>query len=232
MDYFRVLAQMLQEQGRGNDTLLAHITPDEARLLKRRGGSGTRNPVTGLLEFYDSDGSGDASDSGNPTGGDSGGYGGGDESDGYDGGLGGDPTAGLGDEIGGYNDGNSGGGDGGGGYYEPSFAPVAAPPPPRQFGVDPNFRAQLARSQNIGVPQVTIASAPATPFSAYLPLFPTISLLTEPPPNYVPTAPSSVPASPAAPGAVPMPPAVPMASRDLGASVSLDEFLRPLRGYL
>ena len=47
------VALKLQRMGRGNDTILAHITPREARLLKARGGSGTRNPDTGLLEFED-----------------------------------------------------------------------------------------------------------------------------------------------------------------------------------
>jgi hypothetical protein len=45
------LAQTLQAQGRGGDTILAHITPEEARLLESRGGSGSTNPVTGLPEF-------------------------------------------------------------------------------------------------------------------------------------------------------------------------------------
>jgi hypothetical protein len=44
---------MLSSKGRGNDTLLAHITPREAEILKAAGGSGTTNPDTGLLEFYD-----------------------------------------------------------------------------------------------------------------------------------------------------------------------------------
>lgn len=47
------LAKMIQEKGRGKDTVLAHITPKEAALLKRRGGRGSRNPATGLLEFED-----------------------------------------------------------------------------------------------------------------------------------------------------------------------------------
>lgn len=47
------LAQMLRAKGRGKDTMLAHITPKEAALLKRRGGSGTTNPDTGLPEFDD-----------------------------------------------------------------------------------------------------------------------------------------------------------------------------------
>src|SRR5574337_1294331 len=48
------IAKQLAAHGRGNDTLLAHISPKEALILKRLGGSGTRNPVTGLLEFDDS----------------------------------------------------------------------------------------------------------------------------------------------------------------------------------
>jgi hypothetical protein len=47
------LAEMLRSKGRGKDTMLAHITPKEAALLKRRGGSGTINPDTGLPEFDD-----------------------------------------------------------------------------------------------------------------------------------------------------------------------------------
>lgn len=47
------IAKMLQSKGRGNDTILAHITKREAERLKRDGGSGTINPETGLLEFYD-----------------------------------------------------------------------------------------------------------------------------------------------------------------------------------
>jgi hypothetical protein len=47
------LAQLLQRMGRKGDTVLAHITPKEARKLKKEGGSGTKNPDTGLPEFYD-----------------------------------------------------------------------------------------------------------------------------------------------------------------------------------
>ena len=50
------IASMLSSKGRGNDTLLAHITPREAQILKAAGGSGTTNPETGLLEFYDGEG--------------------------------------------------------------------------------------------------------------------------------------------------------------------------------
>ena len=46
------IAQAIARMGRRGDTMLAHITPEEARLLKRRGGSGTINPRTGLPEFF------------------------------------------------------------------------------------------------------------------------------------------------------------------------------------
>ncbi len=48
------IAELLRSKGRGKDTMLAHITPKEAALLKRRGGSGSTNPETGLPEFEDS----------------------------------------------------------------------------------------------------------------------------------------------------------------------------------
>lgn len=49
----RKIAALLQSKGRGRDTILAHITPQEAALLKSRGGRGSTNPETGLLEFED-----------------------------------------------------------------------------------------------------------------------------------------------------------------------------------
>jgi hypothetical protein len=45
------IAKAMASYGRNGDTMLAHITPAEARMLKKRGGSGTINPVTGLPEF-------------------------------------------------------------------------------------------------------------------------------------------------------------------------------------
>ena len=44
-------AHKLREAGRGGDTVLAHINPKEAALLKDMGASGTINPRTGLPEF-------------------------------------------------------------------------------------------------------------------------------------------------------------------------------------
>lgn len=47
------LAEMLRQMGRGRDTVLAHITPEEAQMLLEQGGAGTTNPMTGLPEFLD-----------------------------------------------------------------------------------------------------------------------------------------------------------------------------------
>lgn len=52
MNDMRGIAQLLQAQGRHGDTMLAHITPEEAGILKLLGGSGTINPETGLPEFF------------------------------------------------------------------------------------------------------------------------------------------------------------------------------------
>jgi hypothetical protein len=46
------VAKAIASYGRNGDTMLAHITPAEARMLRRKGGSGTINPVTGLPEFF------------------------------------------------------------------------------------------------------------------------------------------------------------------------------------
>lgn len=51
------LAELLRRLGRGRDTVLAHITPREAEILKEMGGSGTTNPDTGLPEFEELDSS-------------------------------------------------------------------------------------------------------------------------------------------------------------------------------
>jgi hypothetical protein len=47
------LADMIRRFGRGEDKILAHITPEEAAMLKEQGGSGTINPMTGLPEFQE-----------------------------------------------------------------------------------------------------------------------------------------------------------------------------------
>ena len=49
----RKIARLLQDKGRNGDTILAHINPREAALLREQGGSGEINPETGLMEFSD-----------------------------------------------------------------------------------------------------------------------------------------------------------------------------------
>lgn len=44
-------ANEVRQAGRKGDSMLAHITPFEANMLKRMGGSGTINPETNLPEF-------------------------------------------------------------------------------------------------------------------------------------------------------------------------------------
>ena len=51
MEDLKLAAQKIQEKGRDGDTILAHINPQEAELLKMMGGSGTINPETGLPEY-------------------------------------------------------------------------------------------------------------------------------------------------------------------------------------
>ena len=46
------LAQELPKYGRYGDSIVAHINPQEAALLKAMGGSGTINPDTGLPEYF------------------------------------------------------------------------------------------------------------------------------------------------------------------------------------
>lgn len=48
---YPMLAEMIRKQGKGEDTILAHINPLEAMILKDLGGSGTINPKTGLPQF-------------------------------------------------------------------------------------------------------------------------------------------------------------------------------------
>jgi hypothetical protein len=48
----KALAQELPKYGRYGDSIVAHINPEEAGILKALGGSGTINPTTGLPEFF------------------------------------------------------------------------------------------------------------------------------------------------------------------------------------
>jgi len=46
------IIEMIRNQGRNGDTMLAHINPEEAEMLQQMGGSGTINPSTGLPEYF------------------------------------------------------------------------------------------------------------------------------------------------------------------------------------
>ena len=46
-----IAGRRLAAQGRGGDSMLAHINPREAEMLQRMGGAGTINPNTGLHEY-------------------------------------------------------------------------------------------------------------------------------------------------------------------------------------
>jgi hypothetical protein len=61
------LAELLRSKGKGKDTILAHINPREAALLKKHGGSGDINPDTGLPQYDDGDFTGDVQLSQTPT---------------------------------------------------------------------------------------------------------------------------------------------------------------------
>lgn len=70
------IAQKLGNMGRDGDTIVAHINPREAAILKAMGGSGSINPKTGLIEFRvggggassNSDGQGNAGGRGGSAG--------------------------------------------------------------------------------------------------------------------------------------------------------------------
>jgi len=125
---------ILASQGRGNDTIVAHISPREAKILKTHGGSGTINPKTGMLEFFDASGGGEgaggAGGEGDTGQGDSSGVsagmGGPGEAGGGVGSEGGGPSAGGGNEGGSGYGGGFGVSDGlTGGGFEPATATTA-----------------------------------------------------------------------------------------------------------
>lgn len=89
-------AHILARQGNHGDSMLAHINPAEAMMLKQVGGVGTVNPKTGLRQFWE-----DGGGAGNSAGADSGHQGDGNGGGGAKGGNGG---------------GNSGANQGSGGY--------------------------------------------------------------------------------------------------------------------
>jgi hypothetical protein len=79
MKHLKKVAAKLDDHGRNGDSIVAHLNPREAALLKALGGAGTINPKTGLLEFYDGGESGSDMSGGGNAGnmGGADGYGGG-----------------------------------------------------------------------------------------------------------------------------------------------------------
>jgi hypothetical protein len=118
----RAIERAVAARGTRGDTMIAHISPAEAAMLRRAGGVGTRNPRTGLLQFYpgaDEGGPGSGFGSGHVATGNSG-FGPAGDGARSPGGYGraGDPN-------------NQGGRPGDGGLaYRINNPPPVAPPPP------------------------------------------------------------------------------------------------------
>lgn len=137
LDFDKYMAKRLAAKGRNGDTMLAHINPSEAQMLKQAGGSGRINPDTGLMAFD------------NPSQGD---YGGGDDRSpkGYEGqGRG----SGVTDSRPNPGGGNTGGSDKGGGRDRQDS------PPAKNVGdrvaYDPTsgkFYADVGNSKLVNVP--------------------------------------------------------------------------------
>lgn len=70
-NYLSTVTDYLASRGRFGDRILAHLSLPEANLLARLGGAATRNPQTGLLEFYGISGGDTRADPGAPGGGNS-----------------------------------------------------------------------------------------------------------------------------------------------------------------
>lgn len=118
----RSFASALARAGRGQDTMLAHITPREAQVLDGMG-SGTINPETGLREYGGEPGAGrGGAGEGGPGGGPGGGGGGG-----GNGGTGGSGRGGGGGPGRGRGSGGTAGSGRGGGSPRGGPSPADAP---------------------------------------------------------------------------------------------------------
>ena len=181
-------AEKVRAAGIGSDTVLAHINPEEARLLKSMGGSGRINPRTGIPMFGDGEGgaggrgeggSGSAND-----GGGTGGRGGGDNSGGGQGsgsgaaggGQGGGPGGGQGSDSGGTGDLGGGGGgvsDVGGGKSDKGEQGDKGPGGKGEQGDKEGAsrgsvqESMDAVSPTTSIPDADLASPNATPTAAF-----------------------------------------------------------------
>ena len=199
---------------RGQPHKLAYINDEEAALLRSRGGGVDRDGGQimhrGVPAYYDADGSGNATDSGNPTGGDSG------------------PS----DQGGGYNDGNGGdgGGYGGGGGGGVPMDPVAAD---RQRRL--NAGEYIPSETPYATPTPFFAPAPTglglSPAAGVSPFASFRSALGAPP-VMQPFALNPAPVRPAVDAFAPLPPApMPMQMPRADQTPGFFEYLRMLRGY-
>lgn len=167
----------IQNSPGGQDTVLARISPADARLLKKRGGSGDIDPHTGRIHFGDENGdAGNGTEGSTSTGEDGGGFGGSDEGTG--GGYSGTPgNAGMDNEgfdnpdNNGYDTGNNTyGGDALGGFendapgrgWGPSDEPGMPESPSLDPGPDPD---NLGFSGGYGAPGGGLAGADLGGFS-------------------------------------------------------------------
>lgn len=119
----KIMGQALRRYGRDGDSILAHINPSEAALLKKRGGLGTPHPVTGLPEFRDDDN----------------GPGGGGRGESTSAGEGSASTSGVGDGTAGTGNNGRGDGNGDGGNAGRGFQP----------GNNPEMGGGVARSRGL-----------------------------------------------------------------------------------
>jgi hypothetical protein len=199
---------------RGQPHKLAYINDEEAALLRSRGGGVDRDGGQimhrGVPAYYDADGSGNATDSSNPTGGDT-----------------------SADSGGGYNEGNGGDGGygGGGGMAAPSPETAAAAERRRRL----NAGEYIPSATPFATPAPFFAPTPAgmggpppgtvSPFTGF-------RNALGAPPVMQPFALNPAPARPAVGAFAPLPPApmpIPMPRAD--QTPGFFEYLRLLRGY-
>lgn len=198
---------------RGQPHKLAYINDEEAALLRSRGGGVDRDGGQimhrGVPAYYDADGNGNATDSGNPTGGDSG----------------------PGSQGGGYNNDSGGdGGYGGGGVGVSTADPVAADRRKRL-----NAREYIPSETPYATPAPVYAPMPAglggPPPGAVSPFAGFRNALGMPP-AMSPYALNPAPARPAMDAFAPLPPApMPPTFQRADQTPGFFEYLRLLRGY-
>lgn len=198
---------------RGQAHKLAYINDEEAALLRSRGGGVDRDGGQimhrGVPAYYDADGSGNATDSGNPTGGDSA----------------------PGGQGGGYNDG--GGGGYGGGGAPAAMSPEAAAAADRRKRL--NAGEYIPSETPFATPAPFFAPMPAGlggPPAGTVSPFASFRDALGAPPVMQPYALNPAPARPSMDAFAPLPPApMPMQMPRADQTTGFFDYLRMLRGY-